>query len=89
MDAMPSGSWLVLAHPAGDVVPQVVTMARNLSQRSVAPITLRTHAEISRFFDGLDLLPPGVVQLHRWAPGTPLPGAAAPVPAYCGLARKP
>ena len=73
--------------PASDVLPEVVTMARHLSQRSVTPTTLRTHAEVTRFFDGLELLPPGVVQLHRWHP------AAAPeegklVPAYCGLARK-
>lgn len=51
--------------------------------------TIRTHAEVSGFFDGLELLPPGVVQLARWDPGTPVPGAAGPIPAYCGLARKP
>jgi S-adenosyl methyltransferase len=89
MDAVPSGSWLALAHPASDVVPEVVTMAKNLSQRSVTPTTLRSHAEISRFFDGLELLPPGVVQLHRWNPGALAPDSGEQIPAYCGLARKP
>jgi hypothetical protein len=83
LDAVPSGSWLALVHPASDVVPEVVTMARHLSQRSVILTTLRTHAEVTRFFDGLELLPPGVVQLHRWHPEE-----GKLVPAYCGLARK-
>jgi hypothetical protein len=89
LDAVPSGSWLGIAHPAGDVVPELVTMARHLSQRSVTSTTLRTHAEISRFFDGLELLPPGVVQLHHWEPGEAVPETGRQVPAYCGLARKP
>ncbi|HEU5389144.1 MAG TPA: SAM-dependent methyltransferase [Streptosporangiaceae bacterium] len=87
LDAVPSGSWLALVHPASDVVPEVVTMARHLSQRSVIPTTLRTHAEVTRFFDGLELLPPGVVQLHHWRPEAP-PEEGKLVPAYCGLARK-
>ena len=89
LDAVPPGSWLAIAHPASDVVPEVVTMARHLSQRSVTPTTLRTHAGVSRFFDGLELLPPGVVQLHRWEPGSAAPEEGKQVPAYCGLARKP
>ncbi len=88
LDAVPAGSWLALAHPASDVVPAAVTMARNLSQRSVTPTMLRTHAEISRFFDGLELLPPGVVQLHRWDPGAVVADSGEQIPAYCGLARK-
>ncbi|HZD01783.1 MAG TPA: SAM-dependent methyltransferase [Actinomycetes bacterium] len=39
--------------------------------------TLRTHAEVSRFFDGLDMVEPGLVQLHRWRPGG-TSSAAAP-----------
>jgi S-adenosyl methyltransferase len=89
LDAVPSGSWLALAHPASDVVPEVVTMARHLSQRSVTPTMLRTHAEVTRFFDGLELLPPGVVQLHRWQQDATVPEEGKLMPAYCGLARKP
>jgi hypothetical protein len=32
------------------------------------PLTMCTHAEVSGFFDGLDLVKPGVVQPHRWRP---------------------
>jgi trans-aconitate methyltransferase len=88
LDAVPPGSWLAVAHPASDVTADLVTMARRLSQRSVTPTTLRTRAEIAGFFDGLDLLPPGVVPLDRWEPGTLAAAAGEPVPAFCGLARK-
>jgi hypothetical protein len=88
MEAVPAGSWLVVAHPANDVAPELVTMAENLSRHSATPTTLRSQAAISRFFDGLDLLEPGLVQLHRWDPGTLAPDAEEPVPAYCGLGRK-
>ncbi len=30
------------------------------------PITQRTRAQVTRFFDGLDLMPPGVVPISEW-----------------------
>jgi S-adenosyl methyltransferase len=50
--------------------------------------TMRDQAAITRFFDGLELLEPGVVQPQRWRPE---PGVAGPpqVTAWCGVARKP
>lgn len=38
---------------------------------------------------GLELLEPGLVQVHRWGPGSPVPDAGDEVPGYAGLARKP
>jgi hypothetical protein len=49
---------------------------------------MRTHAQIARFFSGLELLPPGVVQLHRWQPGREA-RTSDEIAAYCGLGRKP
>jgi hypothetical protein len=89
LGAVPVGSWLAVAHPCSDVVPEVVTMAQNLSRRSVVPTTLRTHAEITQFFAGTELMdPPGVCQLHRWQPDQLAPESAEQIPAYCGLGRK-
>src|SRR6266705_378103 len=45
--------------------------------------------EVSAFFAGLDLLEPGVVQLHRWRAGTGDPGAGRELANYGGLGRKP
>ncbi len=49
----------------------------------------RSRAEVSALFAGLDLLDPGVVQLHRWRAGTGDPGIARDLPNYGALARKP
>jgi hypothetical protein len=42
---------------------------------------------VARFFAGLDMVEPGLVQMHEWrpAPGDPV----APSSGYAGMARKP
>jgi hypothetical protein len=89
MQALPSGSYLVLAHPASDIrAANMAEMTRRVNQRMSGPqATMRDRAAITRFFDGLDLLEPGVVQPQRWRPE---PGALSPaqVTAWCGVARK-
>ncbi len=53
-------------------------------------MTLRTPQQITRFFDGLDLLPPGVVSCSHWRPDLTLAGSQpAEVDEFCGVARKP
>jgi S-adenosyl methyltransferase len=90
MEAVPSGSWLALSHPARDVHPQQVTEAASrFNQLAPARATLRTGAEILRLFDGLDLLEPGLIQVHQWRPGSAAPGHNREAAGYCGLARKP
>jgi hypothetical protein len=56
--------------------------------RSAGTTTLRSHAQVIRFFDGLELLEPGLVQVHRWQPGWAVPNGEQ-IAAYAGLARKP
>ena len=88
LDAVPPGSYLVIAHPASDIhATQVGTAANRLNQVMADPVTMRSHAEVARFFDGLDLVQPGLVQLHRWrsVPADPDLELAN----YGGVARKP
>ncbi|MCW2935749.1 MAG: hypothetical protein JWM19_6711 [Actinomycetia bacterium] len=88
--AVPAGSWLAIAHPASDVAAdQVATMTSRYNQRVSTAATLRTHAEISAFFTGTELLAPGVVQYHQWHPGELAGNAEGEVAAYCGLGHKP
>jgi S-adenosyl methyltransferase len=90
MEAVPPGSWLALSHPARDVCPQQVTEAASrFNHLAPANATLRSRAEILRFFDGLDLLEPGLVQVHRWRAGLAAPRHNQETAGYCGLARKP
>jgi hypothetical protein len=89
VDAVPTGSYLVLAHPASDIrAEQMAEMTKRVNERMSGPgATMRDRPAIARFFDGLDLLEPGVVQPQQWRPE---PGVAGPpqVTAWCGVARK-
>ena len=90
MAAMPSGSWLAVYHPASDIDQERVGEAvRRVNARSAGTTTLRTQAEIARFFDGARLLEPGLVQVHRWQPGSAALDDGEQIAAYAGLARKP
>jgi hypothetical protein len=53
------------------------------------PIKTRSRAELTRFFDGLELLDPGVVSCSLWRPESPELGRHTEVTQYCGVARKP
>jgi hypothetical protein len=90
VDAVPPGSYLVVSHPASDMdVPSAEAVAGRVNQRMQAtPMTLRSHGEVSRFFDGLDVLPPGLVSQNRW----PDPAARYDEPhvgGYGAVGRKP
>jgi len=88
--AIPSGSYLVLAHPASDIrAAEMAEMTKRVNQRMSGPAaTMRDRAAITRFFDGLELLEPGVVQPQQWRPEPGDPGPPQ-VTAWCGVARKP
>ena len=49
----------------------------------------RSHQEVSRSFDGLEMVEPGLVQLHRWRPGAGLDDTGRDLAAYGAVARKP
>ena len=87
--AVPPGSYVVIAHPASDVAEQVSRSMGDYNKQAAAPLTARSHAEVSRFFTGLDLVEPGVVQLHRWRPGTADVGDGRELANYGGMGRKP
>ena len=88
--ALPPGSYLVVAHPASDVrAAQVGTAATRLNEVMAGGVTLRSHEAVTRFFAGLDLVPPGLVQLHRWRPGPAGPDPAHDLANYGAVARKP
>jgi O-methyltransferase involved in polyketide biosynthesis len=69
-EAMTPGSYLVVSHITGDGTSQAEAdeVASIMRKGMADPPTLRSHAEIRRFFDSFDLLDPGVVPVHRWRP---------------------
>jgi S-adenosyl methyltransferase len=90
MDAVPSGSFLALTQIAGDVAAdEVAKGVRRYNEQAAAPVAARTHAEAGRFFAGLDLVEPGLVQVHRWRAGAGDAGNGRNLAIYAGVGRKP
>jgi SAM-dependent methyltransferase len=92
--ALAPGSYVVLSHVTADQRPDQIAEAADMIARSSSPdqLTYRSHAEVLRFFDGLELIEPGVVGCGLWHPGGPGdisndPDVNAHV--YAGMGRKP
>ena len=87
---MPPGSYLALTQIAGDVATdEVAGGVQRYNEQVAIPVAARTHGEVSRFFAGLDLVEPGVVQVHRWRPATQNADSARDLAIYAGVGRKP
>lgn len=87
LDALPSGSCLVLSHFTKDFLSaeQDKTDEYRSSGISLRP---RTRSEVARFFDGLDLVEPGLTTAPRWRQDTPLPESTGATDSfYAGVAR--
>lgn len=94
MEAVPAGSHLVISHLPKDVKPEEMGQMQERSKQMMRePFTMRTHAEVSRFFDGLELVGPGVVQAIEWGQDQAAPGPTGPdgwvTPLYGAVGRKP
>ncbi|HEX4258307.1 MAG TPA: SAM-dependent methyltransferase [Streptosporangiaceae bacterium] len=90
LDQVVPGSYLVISHPAQDISSgEMGSSMRAYNESSPIQRTPRTSAEVARFFDGLDLIDPGLVQRHRWRAPAPEIGAGRELANYGGVARKP
>ena len=90
MAALPSGSYLVMAHAASDIDPKAAAETTALyNAMSSATITMRSREQVARFFDGLELVPPGLVPMAEW--GTPgrADTTTGGLLGYSGIGRKP
>jgi hypothetical protein len=87
VDALPSGSYLTIAHGCHDINRAEADDIVNFwNEHGTPKIVYRTAAEIGGFFDGLELLPPGIVPCSRWRPGADDPDID--VNQYAGVGRK-
>ena len=83
------GSFVVISHAASDIdAEQQTEMVRRLNQSVAEKATLRDQAGITRLFDGLELVEPGVVRVSAWRPDSDLE-SARPTGLRGGVARKP
>jgi len=88
MNPMPSGSYLALSD--GVNTSETFTEAvRHYNESSANTYHPRSPEQLTGFFDGLEVVEPGVVPLTTWRPeANPFP-EAGDVPGMCGLGRKP
>jgi len=92
VDAVPSGSYLAVSHPASDggALAKVASQATARYNELVAtPMTRRSREQLARFFDGLEIIEPGLVAMSEWRPDPGEPPPSMLSPAHCAVARKP
>lgn len=88
LDAMPAGSYLALSHPAKDIdAESMAKMADSLNKTMAEKVTFRDRPAVAEFFDGLELVQPGMVQASKWRPASDIE-AASPAALWAGVARK-
>ncbi|MFE0101851.1 SAM-dependent methyltransferase [Streptomyces sp. NPDC059009] len=85
-DALPPGSYLVLSHATGDFADR--RDAQAVYKGATASLNLRSRTEVMRFFDGFELVEPGLTQVPFWRPDETPPGRSAEIGIYGGVARK-
>jgi SAM-dependent methyltransferase len=70
LDAVPPGSYLAISHMGSDLIAaetlqEMQDVGKRMSQQQYSH---RSHGQVARFFDGTDLVEPGLVPVHEWRP---------------------
>ncbi|MFI7707766.1 SAM-dependent methyltransferase [Nonomuraea sp. NPDC049480] len=87
LEAVPAGSHLAIVHITAVINPAAKQEeVRHWNEHGTPKLTIRTPEQIGRFFDGLEILPPGIVSTTRWRPDI---DDAPEVDGFCGVGRKP
>ncbi|WUD78191.1 SAM-dependent methyltransferase [Streptomyces sp. NBC_00510] len=86
--ALPPGSYLVLSHAASDLFPELAEQVTAEYAKGGIRLGFRTRPEVARFFDGLDLVAPGLVTAPEWFRTSPAP-SDEDSGIYAGVARVP
>jgi hypothetical protein len=89
MDAVPPGSYLALTHMGSDLLDEETQdglegMQGRMMRRR---FTSRTRDQVARFFEGTDLVEPGLVRVEEWRAEAG-PAGAERSPLWCGVGRK-
>ncbi|MFD5074041.1 SAM-dependent methyltransferase [Streptomyces sp. NPDC058371] len=89
LEALPAGSHLVLSHTiTSPAMPDVDDAVAFWNEHGTPKLTQRTPEAVARFFDGLELLEPGVVSCSRWRPEDTSGDEPDEVAMFGGVGRK-
>jgi hypothetical protein len=91
VDVLPSGSYFAAAIATDDFAPDVLAKVVDVYHSHGETLRFRSHAQAERFFEGLELEEPGVVQIHKWRPDPAHTGHIddADIAMYGAVARVP
>jgi hypothetical protein len=91
LDALPSGSYLTICDGTNDLFEAGVEAQRLYNESGAVPYRLRSARQIADFFEGLELVEPGVVSCPRWRPDPVDVGRDLPpeMDQVAGVGRKP
>ncbi|GAA2015559.1 SAM-dependent methyltransferase [Catenulispora yoronensis] len=93
-DATVPGSYLAISHGTNDYRPKQVGEVENVYAKTTQPGVFRGKTEVERFFDGYELLEPGLVDIIHWRPepaalaADPLGGDVARYSLIAGVGRR-
>lgn len=87
-NALPSGSYLTISHLTADFSPEEAATAEAAGKNAGVTYVPRSESEIAAFFDGFDLVDPGVAPLLAWRPDASAPENPRAVYSYAAMGRK-
>ncbi|MGV9519736.1 SAM-dependent methyltransferase [Streptomyces griseus] len=71
--ALAPGSFLVLSHGTADQHPELREETEKAYRKGAIALRMRTRAEVEPFFEGLELVAPGLVPAAEWYQEQPAP----------------
>ena len=95
MDTVPAGSYLAISHPGSDLYDEdtLASLMDITTRTSQQEYRLRRREQVARFFEGMELVEPGLVRVEEWrpAPGgdSAAGGGAVKSTFWCAVGRKP
>jgi S-adenosyl methyltransferase len=91
MDALPPGSYLTICDGTNDTSEAGVEAQRRYNESGAVPYRLRSATQVAAFFEGLEVVEPGVVSCPRWRPDPDDLGRGLPaeMDQVAGVGRKP
>ena len=91
MDALPPGSYLTICDGTNDISEAGVEAQQRYNESGAVPYRLRSASQVTAFFEGLQVVEPGVVSCPRWRPDPDdlSRGLPAEMDQFAGVGRKP
>jgi hypothetical protein len=87
LNGLPPGSFFVESDGT-DSSPAYLAAIDHYRDSGGVPYNVRTHEQIAGFYEGLELIEPGVVPIHLWRPELSMFGKAPDVSESGGVGRK-